>query len=198
MLISCSSGQEIETEREGLLNDKKVLIVYLSRTQNTKAIAGIIHKKIGGDMVSLELETPYPAYYQTSVDQVSKENERGFLPVLKTKIENIETYDVIFVGFPTWGMQLPPPIKSFLSQYDLSGKIVVPFNTNAGYGIGNSFETVKRLCGNSKVLEGFSTQGGKERDGILYVMEGEKEKKVDIEVQAWLNKIGFINFVHSH
>jgi len=73
-------------------------------------------------------------------------------------------------------MQLPPPMKSFLNQYDLSEKTVVPFNTNAGYGIGSSFETVKQLCPNSKVLEGFSTEGGVERDGILFMMEGEKRK----------------------
>jgi len=115
------------------------------------------------------------------------------LPPLKTKIDDIGKYDVVFIGFPTWGMQLPPPMKSFLSQYDLSGKIVVPFNTNAGYGIGSSFETVKQLCPNSTVLDGFSTKGGVERDGILYVMEGDKEKQVQTEVKKWLQKIKAVN-----
>src|SRR3546814_6515853 len=85
-------------------------------------------------MVALELVTPYPEHYQTTVDQVADENATGYLPPLKTKIDNMETYDVVFVGFTTWGMQLPPPMKSFLNDYDLSGKTVVPFNTNAGYG----------------------------------------------------------------
>ena len=143
--------------------------------------------------MSLELETPYPEHYQTTVDQVANENATGFFPPLKTKIDNIEKYDVVFVGFPTWGMQLPPPMKSFLTQYDLSGKTVIPFNTNGGFGIGSSFETVKQLCPNSEVLDGFSTQGGKERDGILYVMDGEKEKQVKTEVQKWLYKTGLIN-----
>src|SRR5690606_7999993 len=148
-------------------------------------------KEVGGELVSLELVTPYPENYQQIVAQVSKENETGFLPPLKTKIDSIQKYDLVFLGFPTWGMQLPPPMKSFLSQYDLSGKTVVPFNTNAGYGIGSSFETVKQLCPDSKVLQGYSTKGGVERDGILYVMEGEKEKEVQAEVQNWLKKIGF-------
>ena len=117
----------------------KVLIVYLSRTNNTKAVAEIIHRQVGGTLVALELENPYPENYQAIVDQVARENETGYLPPLKTKIDSLEKYDVVFVGFPTWGMQLPPPLKSFLSQYDLSGKTVVPFNTNAGYGIGSSF-----------------------------------------------------------
>ncbi len=167
----------------------KILIVYLSRTNNTKAIAGIIQKNVGGRLVALELTTPYPENYRAIVDQVVRENETGFLPTLKTKIDSIEKYDVIFVGFPTWGMQLPPPVKSFLKQYDLKGKTIVPFNTNAGYGIGSSFDTVKELCPNSRILEGFSTKGGVERDGILFVMEGEKEKQAEIEVKNWLKKL---------
>ena len=131
------------------------MIVYLSRTNNTKAIAEIIHRNVGGTLVALELEKPYPENYQATVQQVVKENETGYLPPLKTKIDSIENYDVVFVGFPTWGMKLPPPMKSFLKQYDLSGKTVIPFNTNGGYGVGSSFETVKELCPNSKVLEGF-------------------------------------------
>lgn len=169
--------------------DKKILIVYLSRTKNTKAIAEIIHKNIGGDLVALELEKPYPEDYRAIVDQVAKENETEFLPPLKTKIENIEKYQTIFLGFPTWGMQLPPPLKSFLRQYDLSGKTIVPFNTNAGYGVGSSFQTVKELCPKSTILEGFSTTGGIERDGILFVMEGEKENQAQTEIKEWLQKI---------
>lgn len=171
---------------------KNVLIVYLSRTKNTKAVAEIIHKNTGGTLVELEPADPYPEDYKAIVEQVAKENATGFLPLLKTKIDNIEEYDVVFIGFPTWGMQLPPPMKSFLKQYDLSGKTVVPFNTNAGYGVGSGFETVKALCKNSKLLEGFSTKGGIERDGVLFVMEGEKEKQVQTEIKKWLQRIKMI------
>ena len=93
----------------------------------------------------------------------------------------------------TWGMKLPPPMKSFLNQYDLSGKTVIPFNTNGGYGIGSSFEQVKALCPDSEILEGFSIKGGIERDGILFVMEGEKRKEAEYKVQEWLKKIKMIN-----
>lgn len=191
LLISCSSsGTKTKiAQTEHAVNPDKVLIVYLSRTNNTKAVAQMIHQKVGGTLVALELENPYPENYQAIVQQVAQENERGYLPPLKTKIDSIQKYDVIFVGFPTWGMQLPPPVKSFLKQYNLSGKTIVPFNTNAGYGIGNSFETVKALCPNSTVLEGFSTKGGVERDGIYYVMEGENAKEVETKLGQWLQKI---------
>jgi flavodoxin len=196
LLISAcsSSGMSDGNVQMDIASDSsKVLIVYLSRTNNTKAVAQMIRHKVGGTLVALQLEKPYPENYQAIVQQVAKENERGYLPPLKTKIDSIEKYDVVFVGFPTWGMQLPPPMKSFLKQYNLSGKTIVPFNTNAGYGVGSSIETVKMLCPGSTVLEGFSTKGGVERDGIYFVMEGEKQKQTRDEVTKWLQKIKLIN-----
>lgn len=182
LLTGCIKAQEKST-------DRKILIVYLSRTNNTKTIAQIIHKNVGGDLVALTIENPYPADYQTTVKQVTAENEKGFLPPLKTKIENISNYDVIFIGFPTWGMQLPPPIKSFLKQYQLKGKTIIPFNTNAGYGVGSSFEKVKELCPDSKILNGFILKGGVERDGQLLMIKDEKEKQATIKIVKWLQKI---------
>ena len=144
LLSGCSEAQQLPSNDRPLPAEQKILIVYLSRTNNTKAIAEIIHQKVGGRMVALELETPYPADYNATVQQVVRENETGYLPPLKTKIDRIEQYDFVFLGFPTWGMQLPPPVKSFLRQYSLKGKTVIPFNTNGGYGVGSSFQTVQR------------------------------------------------------
>jgi flavodoxin len=171
------------------MSEKKIMIVYLSRTYNTQAIAEIIQKNSGGTLVALELKQPYPENYKQTVQQVVDENESGYLPPLKTKIDSIEKYDVIFIGFPTWDMKMPPPMKSFLHENNLSGKTVIPFNTNAGYGVGSGFKTVKQLCPDSKVLGGFSITGGIERDGILFVMKGEKLKEAESEVKEWLKKI---------
>lgn len=191
LLSACSPAQPTgsRVNLENPLNPDKVLIVYLSRTNNTKAIAEIIHKQVGGKLVALELEKPYPANYRTTVEQVARENETGFLPPLKTRIDRIEQYDVVFVGFPTWGMQLPPPMRSFLRQSDLKGKTIIPFNSNAGYGVGSSFETLKALCPNSTVLEGFTTKGGIERDGQLLVVKGERANEVQAAVTNWLQKL---------
>lgn len=129
--LCCGPHGNDNNLQAGFLNhSKKILIVYLSRTNNTKAIAEIIHENVGGALVALELKNAYPEDYNAIVDQVAKENGTGFLPPLKMKVDSIQQYDVVFVGFPTWGMQLPPPMKSFLRQYDLSEKTVVPFNTN--------------------------------------------------------------------
>lgn len=191
--FGCSSqGNDPQVENTVDGDPENILIVYLTRTNNTKAIAEIIHDKVGGTLVGLELQNPYPDNYRATVEQVVKENETGFLPPLKTKIENIEKFDLIFVGAPTWGMQLPPPMKSFLRQYDFSGKTIVPFNTNGGYGIGSSFDTISEICANSSVLKGFSIKGGVERDGILFVMEGEKEEQAQEEVDKWLRKLNLL------
>ena len=198
MITGCSKAQNSATDASVAvpgkvnLSAKNVLIVYLSRTKNTKAIAEIIQKAVGGKLVSLELQKPYPENYQAIVAQVAQENSSGYLPPLKTKIDSIQQYDLIFIGFPTWGMQLPPPMKSFLSSHNLEGKTIIPFNTNAGYGIGSTFQTVKDLAPSSKILEGFSTRGGIERDGVYFVIEGEKEKQAQLEIQKWLQKIEIV------
>ncbi|QIP17848.1 flavodoxin [Spirosoma aureum] len=193
LIAACSSQTEnVQVTDVASIEPNKVLIVYLSRTNNTRAIAEIIHRNVGGKLVALELEKPYPENYRATVEQVVKENETGFLPPLKTKIDTIQQYDVVFVGFPTWGMQLPPPMKSFLHQYDLKGKTVIPFNTNGGYGIGSTFQTVKELCPNSNVVEGFTMRGGSERDGQLLVIEGGKAKEAEANVVKWLRTINVL------
>ena len=194
LISSCSSAEmkNFDVKNDTTNRSKKVLIVYLSRTNNTKAIAEIIYKNIGGTLVALELEKPYPENYSATVQQVVRENETGYLPPLKTKIDSIAYYDLIFVGFPTWDMKIPPPMKSFLKQYNLTGKTVIPFNTNAGYGAGTSFQTVKELCPNSNVMEGFEIRGGVERDGVLLAIKDEKRKEAETKVKEWLQKIKLI------
>ncbi|HJS00502.1 MAG TPA: flavodoxin, partial [Flavobacterium sp.] len=143
------------------ISNKKILIVYLTRTQNTKTVAEIIQQKIGGDLVAIEPIQPYPKDYKTTVNQVATENETAYFPPIKPTVESIENYDIIFIGFPTWGMQLPPPIKTFLKENSFKGKTIVPFNTNAGYGVGSGFEQIKKAAQNAIILEGYSVEGGK-------------------------------------
>ena len=194
LLSACTSSgpTNIANTESTMTNTSKVLIVYLSRTNNTKTIAEIIHKNVGGKLVALELEKPYPENYKATVQQVVQENETGYLPPLKTKIDSIEKYDVVFIGFPTWDMKMPPPMKSFLHQYDLTGKTVIPFNTNAGYGVGSGFQTIKELCSNSEVLDGFEIKAGAEKDGQFLVIKDEKAKEAEANVKQWLQQIKLI------
>ena len=81
------------------------------------------------------------------------------------------------------------PMKSFLNENNLKGKTLIPFNTNAGYGLGSSLKTIRKLSPNSTILDEFSVKGGVERDGILFVMEGKREIEVRQAVQKWLEQI---------
>ena len=150
VLSGCSKAQKPLGETSVSKQDRKVLIVYLSRTNNTKAVAEFIREQVGGDIVAIVGKT---------------------------------------IGFPTWGMQLPPPMKSFLRQYDLKGKTVIPLNTHAGYGVGSSFTTVKELCPESTILEGIVTNGGIERDGVLMDIKDARPEEVKTEIPTWLKKI---------
>ena len=191
-LLASTLGAECTRQNTDSSNLSKPffpLIVYLSRTNNTKAIATIIQNNVGGPSVPLELEKPYPENYPATVQQVVEENETRYLPPLRTTIDSIEKYDVVFIGFPTWGMKMPPPMKSFLTKYKLSGKRVIPFNTNAGYGVGTGFETVKELCPDSKILEGFEMKGGVERDGIYLDIKGVRAIEAENMVKKWLQRI---------
>ncbi len=188
LTLSTSSAREENTVLKSA-TAQNTLIAYLTRTNNTKVVAEIIHQEVGGTMVEVEPATPYPEDYDAIVAQVDKENEAGYTPPLKSKIENIQNYDTVFFGFPTWDMQLPPPMRSFLKEHDLSGKTVIPFNTNGGYGVGSSFQTVEDFCSDSNILEGFSTRGGLERDGIYLAIKGERREEVHTEVTNWLRSI---------
>lgn len=184
ILSGCTQAQKSSID--------EILIVYLSRTNNTKAVAEMIHKQVGGKLVALELVTPYPENYRSTVAQVVRENETGYLPPLKNRIDNIENYKTIFLGFPTWGMKLPPPVKTFLTQYKLNNKKVILFNTNGGYGKGSSFETAKELCVGCIMPEGFSTTGGFENEGRLLEIRNEKAIAINKDVIKWLRNIKMI------
>ncbi|MFV0607497.1 MAG: flavodoxin family protein [Niabella sp.] len=185
-MTACTNAQHQNVKTK--IENKNILIVYLSRTNNTKAVAEMIQKKTGGDLAAVEPQTPYSKKYQKNVDEVQYQNEHNILPPLKTKID-ISKYDTIFVGFPTWGMQLPPPIKTFLNENNWKKKVVAPFNTNAGYGLGKSKAQFEQYCSKGKITEIFTVKGGQEREGIMYVMESKKAVEVNNLLDRWLKKI---------
>ncbi len=185
--LSTMTVAAVEIEPVTCQKQKKApLILFLSRTGNTAAVAEMIRQFTRGDTEALSLVEPYPENYQQTVEQVREENESGFLPELMSLRHNPERYSEIFIGFPTWGMALPPPVKALLSITELRDKTVFPFNTNAGYGLGSSISTFRKLCDGCNVVPEFSVKGGIERDGVLLAIKGQREVEVRDEVQAWL------------
>lgn len=131
-LYACQASQDNSQPKKN--KDMKNLIVYFSHTAgNTKSIAEKIQKQVGGDIVRLETKVPYPEDYNKSVAQGQREVETGYKPELKPLGVNVRDYDRIFIGTPTWWYKMAPAVLTFLSSNDFSGKVVVPFMTNAGW-----------------------------------------------------------------
>ncbi|MBF0480026.1 MAG: NAD(P)H-dependent oxidoreductase [Candidatus Omnitrophica bacterium] len=142
-----------------LSGNKRILVSYFSRTGNTREIANQIHEIVGGDIFEIQPVKPYPDDYDTVVAQARKELDSGYMAELKTKVQNIESYDVVFIGYPNWWGTFPSPVKSFLSSYDFSGKVIVPFCTHEGSGLGNSVGDIVKLCPKSKMFKGLAIRG---------------------------------------
>lgn len=148
-----------EEQTQPASKTSKILVVYFSRSGNTREIARQIQNNLGGDIVELQTVDPYPREYDAVVKQAKQEIESGYKPALKTKIDNIKSYDLVFVGSPNWWNTIAPPVTTFLSDNDLSGKTIVPFITHAGSGLGRSVTDIAKLCPQSTVLNGFALWG---------------------------------------
>lgn len=155
---------------------KHILIVYYSRSGNTRKIANLIHQEVGGTLHEIRPEVPYPNAYNATVEQAKKEIQAGYKPALQSTLDHIESYDTIFVGSPNWWSTIAPPVATFLSEYDVSGKTIVPFCTHGGGGLGRIVQDIAKLCSRSTVLSCFGVYGS-------------GSGNVRAEVVAWLHEM---------
>lgn len=135
----------------------KTLILYYSYGGNTKRIAEMIQKKIGGDIVRLDTVVPYDGDYDTVVNQGQRENAKGYCPELKPLHIDLKAYNTIILGSPVWWYTFAPAMHSFLKQTDLTGKIVYPFATNAGW-LGHTLKDFEKVCKGAIVKPGLSVR----------------------------------------
>ena len=138
---------------------KNILVAYFSHSGNTREIANQIHKSVGGDIFEIQSVKKYPDDYDAVVEQARQELDSGYKPALKTKIENIKSYDLVFIGYPVWWGTFPAPVKTFLSEYDFSGKTIAPFCTHEGSSLGRSATDISKLCPKSTLLNGAAIRG---------------------------------------
>ena len=176
-----TSLPNIETESENHTQmdsaSKKILVAYFSHTGNTRVIANQIHEKVGGDIFEIVTVNPYPTDYDAVVDQAKQEQEDNYRPQLKTKVENMDSYDVVFIGYPNWWGTMPMSVFTFLEEYDFSGKTIIPFCTHEGSGLGRSVEDTTELCPQSTILDGLAIRGS-------------SVETAQDDVSEWLRKIG--------
>ncbi len=148
-----------------------VFIAYYTRSGNTRKIAELIQKESGGTVFEIVPEEAYPPSYNAVVEQAKKEIREGLKPALKYKADNIGEYDTVFIGSPNWWSTIAPPVRTFLSEYDISGKTVIPFCTHGGGGEARVLNDIAGLCPGSNILSGVSFYGGGGTDAHSRISE---------------------------
>ena len=170
---------EMGKEGSTSLDSSKVLVVYFSQSGNTQKFAKIISDKVGGDFIRIETVQTYPTEYEKLADFAKDERDNNIKPELKDLEINLDNYDYIFIGYPIWWYQMPMPMYTFFDTYDFSGKTIIPFNTHEGSGNGGTYEEIKKLEPNAKVLDGLPIRGGD-------MLNDQTEK-----IENWLKELGF-------
>lgn len=136
----------------------KVLVAYFSAGGSTARVASNLASAVSADLFEIRPEVPYTSAdlnWNNKNSRSSVEmNDRNCRPAIAAKVENMDQYDVVFVGFPIWWYREPSIIDTFMEAYDFSGKTVVPFATSGGSGLGNSSKNMQALAKGAKVVEG--------------------------------------------
>ena len=127
---------------------------------NTEAAAGIIKELTGADMFKIEQTKPYSKGSNDCIEEARADQQRNARPELKAFPESIDGYDVIYLGYPNYWSTMPMAVFTFLEHFDWKGKIIKPFCTHEGSGMGSSVSDIKKLCPGATVEEGLAIRGG--------------------------------------
>lgn len=215
LLTGCQNTQEEKKETNGYnevmqQGDGKILIVYFSRYGNTdypedidtdtsasvivdqdqqygttEYMARIIQEELAADIQFIKTEQSYTIDFDELRKINHDELDSGYLPELVNSDLDIGKYDTIFVGYPIWAGSVPQAIQSFLAQYDLQGKTIIPFCTHDGYGAGSSYQDIQAVEPNATLLEGLS-------------IEASEVGNAKETVETWLETLGFDNTYAEH
>lgn len=146
---------------------------------NVSTMASWIQEYVGGDIVSIRVEEMYPSIYDECLERASQEKADNARPELSSHVDNMEEYDVIFLGFPNWWYTAPMAIMSFIEGHDLSEKTIIPFLSHGTGGLASSIRDIKKeLPDSTKVLEPL----GIYRGDILTAQQ---------TINEWLASLGF-------
>ena len=172
--------------------DSKVLIAYFSRTGenynvgnvevgNTAIMASYMKEYLNADSFEIVPVNKYPDSYDECLKVATKEKEEDARPAIESKLDDVSKYDTIFIGYPIWWGEIPQIVYTFMEEYDLSGKTIIPFNTHEGSGSAGTYITIKNKLAKSNVnTNGLALQGK--------VARTDKGKEETIN---WLKELGY-------
>ncbi len=149
----------------------KKAIVYFSHSGNTKKLAEKINEQVEADLIALTSKNPYPNVYNDILNQAQIEKTNNARPELSIYPNDIEDYDIIFLGYPIWWGDVPMLILTFLEHYDFTGKTIIPFCTYGSSGFGNSLSSIKSAAKGANIIEGFGTAGSAVESADAKIME---------------------------
>lgn len=173
------------------MKNSKILIAYYSRKGenylngsiinltigNTEVAAKKIQEIIGGELFEIDTVNPYPEDYTETTNVAMVEKRQNARPELSTRVNNMNQYDTIILGYPNWWGTFPMAVFTFLEEYDFTGKTILPFCTHEGSGLGGSERDIRKLCPEAKVLPGLAIRGG-------------SVKGAGDTIKSWLSKNG--------
>lgn len=194
---SASNGQADTAVKT---NAENILIAYFTAAENSgvdavasasyttingqavgrlRAVADMIQENTGGDLFSIQTAEVYPANGGELIDYAAEEQDENARPKLTSHIEDLDRYDVIFIGYPNWWADLPMAVYSFFDEYDFSGKTIIPFNVHNGSRFSRTIQTIEELEPDATVIEnGFTVNEQAVMDA-------------DDDVSAWLKELGY-------
>ena len=157
-------------------NETKPLVVYFSMPE-TDNVAMLIQEMTGGDIFRIIPQVPYPTDHRTLVDLAKEEQNTNARPAISGTV-NVAGYDVIFLGYPNWWGDMPMILYTFLEQYDLSGKTIIPFCTHGGSGLSNTVQAIQNCQPDATVIRN------------SYVLSRNRMERAPSGVAEWLKEIG--------
>ena len=177
--LSLDDGEPEQTASDGTASDDdrtNVLVAYFSATGTTEGVAENIAAGLNADLYEIVPQEPYTDADLNYNDDDSRStiemNDPDARPAISGSVENMEQYDIVFIGYPIWWGEAPRIISTFVESYDFSGKTIVPFCTSGGSGIGSSAEDLEELTSGAEWLSGSRLRGSDSQEDVMEWVNG--------------------------
>lgn len=168
---SAETSTNMENTDNQDAQEHKILVAYFSATGTTKGVAEHIANGLNADIYEIVPEEAYTDadldYNDNNSRTTIEMNDPDAHPAISGSVENMEQYDIIFVGYPIWWGEAPRIVSTFMESYDFSGKTIVPFCTSGGSGIGSSASNLERLTSGATWLDGRRLNGSDSQDTVM-------------------------------
>ena len=168
---SAETSTNMENTDNQDAQEHKILVAYFSATNTTEGVAEHIANGLNADIYEIVPEDPYTDadlnYNDNNSRTTIEMNDPNARPAISGSVENMEQYDIIFVGYPIWWGEAPRIVSTFMESYDFSGKTIVPFCTSGGSGIGSSASNLERLTSGATWLDGRRLNGSDSQDTVM-------------------------------